>query len=68
MRKTKEQQSLLREAAAVTEERAEDPGDQIRWVRRKIDSGHTRLFLKLLLPLSLVFVVISVVAIMLMRP
>ena len=67
MSKTKEPQSLLREAAAVTEERAEAPGDQIRWVRRKIDPGHTRLFLKLLVPLSLVFVVISVVVIMLVR-
>ena len=67
MTKTIEPQSLIRQAAAVTEERAEDPGDQIRWVRKKIDSGQKRLFLKLLIPLSLIFAILSLIVALLMR-
>ena len=67
MNKTSDPQSLIRQAAAVTEERAEDPADQIRFVRKKIDTSQKRLFLKLLVPLSVIFAVMALIIALLRR-
>jgi hypothetical protein len=67
MVRSHEEGSLLRQAAAVKEERAEDPTDQIRFVRQRIDTGHKKLFLKLLFPLVIVFALLSVVVFFLSR-